>query len=285
MNKENAHYYIYAWYYKDTNEIFYIGKGSKNRYLDVVNSRNSYFKNIINKENNNVDVKKLYENLTEEESWELEKQLIKEYWDKGQCKANFHEGGCGGNHGNYNENMKRKLSEFASTRTGEKNSMWKHQYTPEQIKNMSNAQKNSVKAYEWTHSKKHSEIASKNAKRLNIDPKYEEYRIKRAERFIKYAKQPKTPEQRQFNRDRQCPNNYILILNNEILYQTRYRKDLIKYCEEKLHISRTIFFQVLNNNWTPKFSKHQHLSTLKIITEVNKYKSVSTTPDECKEVE
>ena len=41
-------YYVYAWYYVDTNKIFYIGKGKGNRYLETKNSRNSYFKNIIN---------------------------------------------------------------------------------------------------------------------------------------------------------------------------------------------------------------------------------------------
>ena len=284
MNNKRK-YYIYCWYYVDTNEIFYIGKGCNNRYIDTVNSRNEYFKNIINLEGNNVNVKKLYENLAEDESYELERKLIREYWDKGQCKANFHEGGCGGNHGNYNENMRKKLSEFASTRIGEKNSMWKHEYTPEQLKRMSNAQLNSKKAYEWTHSERHSHVVSENAKRLNTDPKYEEYRIKRNKIISEISKRPKSKEYLQNNRDRQCPNNYICKLNNEIIYETRYRKDLIKFCEDNLNISRTIFFQVLHNKWMPKFKKHEHLKTLKIITENNKYKGVSTTPDECKEVE
>lgn len=140
MNNENK-YYIYAWYYINTNEIFYIGKGSNNRYIDTKRSRNKYFKNIIQKEGNNVNVKKLYENLNEEESYRLERELIHEYLEKGECKANFHEGGCGGNHGNYGENMRRKLSEFASTRTGSKNPMWKHKYTTEQLEKMSVSQK------------------------------------------------------------------------------------------------------------------------------------------------
>lgn len=284
MNNKNK-YYIYAWYYINTNEIFYIGKGSNNRYIDTKNRRNEYFKNIIQKEGNNVNVKKLYENLSEEESYILERELIHKYWDKGECKANFHEGGRGGNHGNYNENMRKKLSEFASTRTGEKNPMWKHEYTPKQLEKMSYSQKTSIKAYEWTHSERHSKICSENAKRLNTDPKYEEYRIKRNKIISEVAKRPKSKEYLQHNRDRQCPNNYICKLNNEVIYETRYRKDLIKFCEDYLNISRTIFFQVLNNNWTPKFKKHEHLKTLQIITEINKYKGVSTTPDECKEVE
>ena len=49
-NIQSNHYYIYAWYYKNTGEIFYIGKGSRGRWKDVVNHRNQYFKNIISKE-------------------------------------------------------------------------------------------------------------------------------------------------------------------------------------------------------------------------------------------
>lgn len=133
--KENK-YYVYAWYYINTGEIFYIGKGTGNRWKDVVCHRNDYFKSIIKKEGENVTVKKLYENLYEKDAWDLERKLIHEYWDKCECKANFHEGECGGNHGNYNENMRKKLSEFASTRTGEKNPMWHHVYTDEQLKNI-----------------------------------------------------------------------------------------------------------------------------------------------------
>ena len=49
-NIQSNHYYIYAWYYKNTGEIFYIGKGSRGRWKDVVNHRNQYFKNINSKE-------------------------------------------------------------------------------------------------------------------------------------------------------------------------------------------------------------------------------------------
>lgn len=285
MNNTNNIYYIYAWYFTNTNEIFYIGKGKGDRYKYVGTRRNEYFLNIIKKYKDNVNVKKLYENLTETEAWALEKKLINEYWTIGECKANFHVGGCGGNHGNYSVEMRKKLSEYASTRIGDKNSMWKHKYTAEQLKHISDAQLNSKKTYIWTHSERHSQIVSDNAKRLNTDPKYATYREERNKRWTNFARQPKSEEYKKQNRDRQCPHNYICLLNDNIIYETRYRKDLIKFCEEQLHISRTIFFKILNNNWKPKFNKHKHLSSLKIITELNKFGSLSTTPDECKEVE
>ena len=40
-----AKYYVYEWYIEDTNEIFYVGKGTGNRVISMKN-RNSYFKNI-----------------------------------------------------------------------------------------------------------------------------------------------------------------------------------------------------------------------------------------------
>ena len=125
MNTTENKFYIYAWFYKDTNEVFYIGKGCNKRWIDVVNHRNQYFKNIIKKEKDNIDVKKLKENLFEQEAYILERQLIQEYWQKGECKANFHEGGCGGNTGKYDDpERSRKLSIAASKRTSERNSMY-----------------------------------------------------------------------------------------------------------------------------------------------------------------
>ena len=41
-------YYIYEWYRKDNNEIFYVGKGSGNRYK-VKTQRNALFIEMINK--------------------------------------------------------------------------------------------------------------------------------------------------------------------------------------------------------------------------------------------
>lgn len=107
-------FYVYCWRYKDTKEVFYIGKGTKDRAYDISNSRNEYFKNIIKKHKNNVEVVILLDGLTEEEAWNKEKALIKLYWNKGQCKANFHEGGCGGNTGNYAV-VGEKVRQFRAT--------------------------------------------------------------------------------------------------------------------------------------------------------------------------
>lgn len=122
---ESKQFYVYAYYLKSTNHIFHIGKGTGNRYKNTSNSRNQYFKNIINKYKDDVDVKILKDNLTEQEAWDLEKELIKKYKNLGQCETNLHEGGCGGNTGNYdNPERSKKLSEAAKKRIGAKSSLW-----------------------------------------------------------------------------------------------------------------------------------------------------------------
>lgn len=101
LDQDKPIYYVYAWYFKDSGEIFHIGKGKNNRYKDIKNHRNQYFLNIINKHRDNVDVKFLMIGLTNEESLANERRLIKHYKEFGWCKTNLHEGGCGGYTGNY----------------------------------------------------------------------------------------------------------------------------------------------------------------------------------------
>lgn len=43
-------FYVYEWYIKETNEIFYVGKGSGQRYK-VTYNRNKLFNEIIQKHN------------------------------------------------------------------------------------------------------------------------------------------------------------------------------------------------------------------------------------------
>lgn len=88
----NNDFYVYEWYNVDTGEIFYVGKGRKDRYKNTKN-RNEYFKNYYNKYK--CESRKVKENLTEEESFNLEIELIKEYKKQGMCKCNITDGGEG----------------------------------------------------------------------------------------------------------------------------------------------------------------------------------------------
>lgn len=92
---DNRNFYIYGWYRKTTegSELFYIGKGKKERYL-VTKQRNKYFTSIINTYETFSEI--IIDSLTEQESWELEELIIDEAKSIGLCKANFMRGGKGG---------------------------------------------------------------------------------------------------------------------------------------------------------------------------------------------
>lgn len=84
---QNNQFYVYAHYTLDTNELFYIGKGQKDR---CKTKRNSYWFKVVNK--HNYYIKFLYINLSQEEAYKLEIQSIAEY----QPRCNFTRGGSGG---------------------------------------------------------------------------------------------------------------------------------------------------------------------------------------------
>lgn len=69
-------YYVYAWYVKETNHVFYIGKGTGNRYR-VKKRDNPYFMHTINKYDCGSRI--LYDNLDEETAFKLEKEAISRF--------------------------------------------------------------------------------------------------------------------------------------------------------------------------------------------------------------
>lgn len=77
-------YYVYEYFIKDTNEIFYVGKGRDNRFKD--SNRNDVFTRIC--ESYKVDVRKIRTGLTEQEAFDLEEETIKSYLDSGKFLAN-----------------------------------------------------------------------------------------------------------------------------------------------------------------------------------------------------
>lgn len=81
-------YYVYFHYTKDTNELFYIGKGSKNRFKSY-SKRNSYWKNVVNKHR---FISKIIESNLEEEVAFMIEILAIEFFNP---KCNLTEGGEG----------------------------------------------------------------------------------------------------------------------------------------------------------------------------------------------
>lgn len=80
----NKKYYVYEWFKKETGEIFYVGKGCGNRVTSNKN-RNEYFKNIRKKYD--CDYRIVYDNLSEEESYNLELEYGTKLKEQGLAKA------------------------------------------------------------------------------------------------------------------------------------------------------------------------------------------------------
>ena len=83
-------YYIYAWVIKDTQEVFYIGRGHGDRYRTLKN-RSKYFHEFY--DNYECEPIILLSGLTEKESIEEERLEIAYYRSLGMAKANIHNGG------------------------------------------------------------------------------------------------------------------------------------------------------------------------------------------------
>jgi len=71
----NSMAYVYGHYKADTGELFYIGKGTGKRAWGL-DGRNPYWNNVVNK--HGIEIKILYDNLTEEAAYEKEKEIIAE---------------------------------------------------------------------------------------------------------------------------------------------------------------------------------------------------------------
>lgn len=122
----NNKYYVYEWIRLDTNEPFYVGKGSGNRWKKLTRGNNKHFNNIV--KSIPVAVNILHNNLDEQIAFELEIYYIWLYRDIiGYDMCNINDGGEGDSlPGNRNpmygkhhtnktkEKIKEKLSEINS---------------------------------------------------------------------------------------------------------------------------------------------------------------------------
>jgi len=85
-------FYIYEWYIEETNEIIYVGKGNKKRYLSK--QHNSMFKEFIKRYNCKSRIIEYFDN--EQTAYEKEFERINELKLKDQCVCNIRNGGAGG---------------------------------------------------------------------------------------------------------------------------------------------------------------------------------------------
>ena len=262
-------FYVYRWFFKSTNETFYVGKGKDKRIHSLVH-RNAYFMNIIKKYKDDVDSEIVYANLSEDESFEIEMLMIAYYWSIGQCKANFHEGGRGGNTGNYDSpERSRKLSESAKKRVGPLNPMYGKTHGPKAIAKIKAA--NVGKKL----SKEHIEKLIK----ANTGRKKTEYELKLiSERF---KGKPLSKEQYKKMVDGLCHYLYQVFDGDVKVFECQFKKQLDKFCEETYGLSRTIVWELLEGTWKPKFNRHMKAANVSI-KKIDV--GVTTNGDECNHV-
>lgn len=92
---EDRKFYVYIWIRLDKNTVFYVGKGSGNRYKDM-SMRNRYFLNVVNKVGkDNIEIKIIEDNLSEQEAFEKEIYYIQYYKEQNCELTNMTSGGEG----------------------------------------------------------------------------------------------------------------------------------------------------------------------------------------------
>ena len=101
-------FYVYEHIRNDTNEIFYVGKGSNDRCFTKI-GRNQHWHNIVNFAG--FTVRMIFENITEELALELEKELIKELREQGVALVNYTDGGDGVSGYKHTNEARAKMSE------------------------------------------------------------------------------------------------------------------------------------------------------------------------------
>lgn len=253
MDTVNKIYYVYKWFFKDTGEIFHIGKGYKNRYKDTHNHRNGFFKNIVNKYKDNVDSAIMFDNMYEAEALALERKLIKEYKAIGWCKTNLHEGGCGGNTGNYdNPERSRKISEFAKTRVGNKNPMFGHKHTKEAKEIMSK-----VNIGRKLSKENLEKLKAANTGRIKTKEEIE--KLRNAQKGI-----PKPQDQYAKMMYSLNKNYFLVYYKDQIVYATISSNKLTSFSKKYLKISVAILSKILLGNYKPKFNRNMWLSDIRI---------------------
>ena len=100
-------YYVYEWFIISTNEVIYVGKGTRNRYK--VKKHNKFFNEMIKRFKCDSRIVKEFENEADAFAYEFER--VRELKAKGECVCNIHEGGYGGTTEWWTDEERKKYSE------------------------------------------------------------------------------------------------------------------------------------------------------------------------------
>lgn len=188
----NRRYYVYEWFNTETGEIFYIGKGTKNRYCQL-SGRNQFFLDYY--DTHDCESRIIYDKLTEDEAYTKEIEIIAHYRNHSNFRlTNVCDGGEGhpfpsgelnpkygkGNEitgeknpfyrKRHNEKTRKILSVKASERTGEKNPFYQKSHsesTKQLIANKARIRL-SVKENNPMYGKTHSEEAKRKMREANL---------------------------------------------------------------------------------------------------------------------
>ena len=98
-------FYVYEWFIVDTLEVFYVGKGTRNRRFELRN-RSKYFMSVYNKYH--CEVRLVHQGLTNNEACQLEIDRIRYMKDLGLARCNFTYGGEGFSSGDLNPSIRNK---------------------------------------------------------------------------------------------------------------------------------------------------------------------------------
>ena len=101
-------FYTYCHTRKDTNKVFYIGKGKDKRAFSS-SRKNAYWKSIVEKHGFNAEILAYWN--TEQEAFEHEKLLISCFRDMGHKLANMSDGGEGQSGYFHTEESRKKISQ------------------------------------------------------------------------------------------------------------------------------------------------------------------------------
>ena len=129
-------FYVYEWFVKESGEVFYVGKGTKNRYK--VKKHNKFFNDFITRYECESRIIKAFDN--EQDAFAYEFERVNELKARGQCVCNIYQGGLGGTTSwwtdemrvNYSKNNVMK-SEKQRKRMSENNPM-KNKEVSEKVK-------------------------------------------------------------------------------------------------------------------------------------------------------
>ena len=109
-------FYVYEWYNTESNIVFYVGKGTKNRFSST-SKRNRLFNEYISSHKCQSRIIKKFDN--EQDAFAYENETINKYKKIGECFCNLDNGGHGGVNFVWTSEMRKYKSEFNPMKTNE----------------------------------------------------------------------------------------------------------------------------------------------------------------------